>query len=117
MLEHSINVFSSVDEDAFRRINDIVSGGDADMIEDDLPTNLDYLDEATRRANALSTDRSTGETLRTWQTEGDHLSEEGGKVAAEVNGETIKILYSGPVEMEEGYWDNLPVLNGVYGDE
>ncbi|GFZ46386.1 Autophagy-related protein 2 [Saitozyma sp. JCM 24511] len=114
MLEHSINVFSSVDEEAFKRIPDIVSG--ADMIEDDLPTNLDYLDAATRHlAAALTMDRSTGETLRTWQTEGDRGDLD--RFAGEVNGETIKILYNLPFDVEENYWDTLPVIRNGLGDD
>jgi autophagy-related protein 2 len=114
MLEHSINVLSSVDEEAFKRIPDIVSG--ADMIEDDLPTNLDYLDAATRHsAAALTMDRSTGETLRTWQTEGDRGDLD--RFAGEVNGETIKILYNLPFDVEENYWHTLPVIRNGLGDE
>ena len=71
------------------------------MIEDDLPTNLDYLDTATRPRQGLSTDRSTGESLRSWQATHDDGS-------AEV-GETVKILVD-DFEMEEDYWDNLPAL-------
>jgi hypothetical protein len=95
MLEHSINVFSSVDEEAFKRIPD---------------------DAATRHsAAALTMDRSTGETLRTWQTEGDRGDLD--RFAGEVNGETIKILYNLPFEVEENYWDTLPVIRNGLGDE
>ncbi|WVQ98559.1 hypothetical protein IAU59_005685 [Kwoniella sp. CBS 9459] len=99
-LDRSVNVFDSIDEHAFNLVPDIVSG--ADMIEDDLPTHLDYLDRATRLSeNKPSHDRSTGESLRTWQTEDE----------IEVGAETINILYKEPFELEEDYWDTLPILN------
>ncbi|WWC85245.1 uncharacterized protein L201_000107 [Kwoniella dendrophila CBS 6074] len=100
-LDQSINVFDSIDEQAFNLIPDIVSG--ADMIDDDLPTNLDYLDRASRLAsNQPTLDRTTGESLRSWQTdEGE----------PEHGGETIRILLHEPFDMEENYWDSLPVLS------
>ncbi|WVQ70336.1 uncharacterized protein L199_008562 [Kwoniella botswanensis] len=106
-LNRSINVFDSIDEQAFNLIPDIVSG--ADMIEDDLPTNLDYLDRASRmRTSQPTMDRTTGESLRSWQTdEGE----------GELGGETIKILLNEGFDMDENYWENLPVLNKGYDDE
>jgi autophagy-related protein 2 len=110
-LDESINVFASIDEDAFNRIPELISG--ADLIEDDLPTNLDYLDHATRHSE-VNADRATGETLRSWQTtEGDVDS----RLNSEVNGETIKVLYHEPFEMEEDYWDTLPPTSRGYSDE
>jgi autophagy-related protein 2 len=83
------------------------------MIEDDLPTNLDYLDQAARQA-ALRTDRSTGETLRTWETP----DEADARFASEVNGETVRMLYDGPMDLGAGYWESLPIVEegGVLGD-
>ncbi|OCF39156.1 hypothetical protein I317_07055 [Kwoniella heveanensis CBS 569] len=105
-LERSINVFDSIDEDAFNLVPDIASG--ADMIEDDLPTNLDYLDRATRVSDNRPThDRGTGESLRMWQTEDED----------EIGGETIKILYKEPFLLDEDYWDTLPILNRGYEDD
>nr|XP_031857747.1 uncharacterized protein CI109_006842 [Kwoniella shandongensis]KAA5524819.1 hypothetical protein CI109_006842 [Kwoniella shandongensis] len=106
-MDQSINIFASVDEDAFNRIPDIVAG--ADMIEDDLPHNLDYLDHATRRsANIPSTDSITGESLRAWQ------SADG---EGEIGAETIKILLREAFDMEVDYWESLPVLSKESGDE
>lgn len=101
-LDQTIDVFASVDLDAFNQAPDIVSG--ADMIDDDLPTNLDYLDHA---AGAKPTvDKHTGESLRSWETPDDlHVNEGGG---------TVKILMNEPFEEEGDYWNELPVLkNGV----
>ncbi|WVQ78252.1 hypothetical protein IAT38_000336 [Cryptococcus sp. DSM 104549] len=114
-LEHSINVFGSLDEDAFNRIPDIVSGGDTDMIEDDLPHNLDYLDRATRHSKLYpSVDRVTGESLRAWETGG---GDDGWGGGAKEGGETIKVLVKEGFGEEGGYWEGLPVLNKGYGDD
>ena len=90
----------------------MISG--ADLIEDDLPTNLDYLDHATRRVEA-STDKSTGETLRSWQT-----AEEGevdARLYSEVNGETIKVFETEVFDMQEDYWDTLSPMSPSERDE
>lgn len=104
-LDQTIDVFASVDLDAFGQPPDIVSG--ADMIDDDLPTNLDYLDHAAG-AKAPVVDRHTGESLRSWETPDDalHIQNEGG--------EKIKILMTEPFDEQVDYWNSLPVLkNGV----
>jgi len=102
-LDQTIDVFASVDMSAFGQAPDIVSG--ADMIEDDLPTNLDYLDHAARQhMSAPRTDKRTGETLRSWETtdDADHITE--GHHA------TIKVFMPEAFEQDAGYWDNLPIL-------
>lgn len=96
----------SIEENAFNRIPDIASG--ADLIEDDLPTNLDYLDTATRPRHGVVTDRSAGETLHSWQATHDDGSAEAG--------ETIKILLD-HFDVNEGYWDHLPALTTGFADE
>jgi autophagy-related protein 2 len=103
-------ITDSIDENAFNQIPDIVSG--ADLIEDDLPTNLDYLDTANRPQQRLSTDRSTGETLRSWQTTDEHDTYE-----AEANGEMIRILWDDPIDMKRDYWDSMSVVNEGFADE
>ena len=102
-----------MDEDAFNRVPDMISG--ADLIEDDLPTNLDYLDHAARHADIIPTDGSTGETLRSWQSTGEDDASDV-RLTSEVNGETIKILHPEPFEMDDDYWDTLPVSRG-FADE
>lgn len=103
-LDRSINVFASLDEEAFRRMPDLSSG--VDMIDDDLPTNLDYLDTATKQpANEVVADKTTGETLRSWQTDeqSDFSHTEG-----DPNNFTIRILLKEPISLQdENYWDNL----------
>ena len=106
-----INVFGSVDEDAFNRLPDVISG--ADLIDDDLPTNLDYIDEAIKTSVKSSRkDPLNGEGLRSW-----YAGDTDAKLASEASGETIKILYNEPFELEEGYWASLPVVTAGYGDE
>ena len=90
---------------------DITSG--ADLIGDDLPTNLDYLDQATRHAaRSQRIDQSTGESLRLWQAD-----DADPHFASEVSGETVRILHAQPFEMEEDYWENLPVVSRGFADE
>lgn len=105
-LDQSIDVFASVDLQAFGQAPDIVSG--ADMIDDDLPTNLDYLDHAAG-AKAPTVDRHTGESLRSWET-----TDEAPHIQSELGGGNVRILTSEPVEEAGDYWNTLPVLkNGV----
>ena len=112
-LDKSIDVFASVDEEAFNRMPDITSG--ADLIEDDLPTNPDYLERSTKRASGLQNDQQQ-EILSSWQP-GGHGDDVDQSLSAELNGETIRILYDQPLETEENYWDKLPVVTDDYSDE
>jgi hypothetical protein len=57
---------------------------------------LDYLDHSTKVP-------ASGEGLRSWQSASEERD-------GELSGETIKILYDGYLDMEEGYWDNVPVV-------
>jgi autophagy-related protein 2 len=102
-LEQTIDVFASIDLDAFGQ-PPVDIGAGADMIEDDLPTNLDYLDTAARQhAAAPRVDRKTGETLRSWETTDDvmHIAE---------GGATIKVFLPDAFEDAPGYWDAMPVV-------
>jgi autophagy-related protein 2 len=103
-LDQSIDVFASVDLDAFGKAPDVISG--ADMIDDDLPTNLDYLDHAAG-AKAPAIDRHTGESLRSWETPDDapHIQND-------LGGGTIKVLMPEPFDEQPDYWNTLPVLKG-----
>lgn len=94
---------------------EIVSHSDTDMIEDDLPHNLDYLDRATGISkHNLSMDRTTGESLRAWQSPGEDLEE--GEWGNGESSETIR-TFGEEIEEEEGYWEGLPVLNVAYSAE
>lgn len=90
---------------------DITSG--ADLIDDDLPANLDYLDQTARSTGKTPTSNiDAGESLRSWFAGDADVS-----FASEVNGETIKILYDDPFEVNKSYWEDLPVLSGGCADE
>lgn len=107
-LDQSIDVFGSIDLEAFNQAPDIVSG--ADMIEDDLPTNLDYLDHEARQSQKRpAIDRKTGETLRSWETPDEAF------LVSESQGATIKVLMAEPFDDPPDYWETLPVLKN--GDE
>lgn len=102
-LDETVDVFASVDMQAFTKAPDIISG--ADMIEDDLPTDLDYLDHAARQSKKSPyVDHHTGESLRSWEApeEDTHITEH--------NGGTIRILMKEPFEEDPDYWNNLPVV-------
>lgn len=92
----------------------MISG--ADLIEDDLPTNLDYLDQATRRTE-IKSDRHTGETLRTWQATGD--DDHDIDMHSEVNGDAIRILAEDydDAESDADYWDSTSVTSRTSLDE
>ena len=115
-LEKSINVFDSIDEDAFALNLPEIVAQEPDMITDDLPTNLNYLDHASRQSfQGVQVDRSTGESLRTWQTEGDDFVTIPSS-NSDFHQETIKILYDGELDMPPDYWDSISVVNASYAD-
>lgn len=86
-----------------------------DLIEDDLPNNLDYLDATAQRAKGpAGGDPSEG--LRSWQTEEEDILRDD-LLASEMNGETIKILMQGPFDLQGDYWETLPSLEGDTSSE
>ncbi|KAG1782593.1 hypothetical protein EV702DRAFT_1232405, partial [Suillus placidus] len=101
-------MMASLDEQAFRRIPDV--GNAADMINDDLPTNLDYLDESFGSAAGLR-------ELRDDDLEDFDVQEDGRTtpvagetgVVSNVGGETIRIIK--PIRPIEHYYDTIPPEN------
>ncbi|KAG1803777.1 uncharacterized protein HD556DRAFT_1330227 [Suillus plorans] len=101
-------MMASLDEQAFRRIPDV--GNAADMINDDLPTNLDYLDESFGSAAGLR-------ELRDDDLEDFDMQEDGRTtpvvgetgVVSKVGGETIRIIK--PIRSIEHYYDTIPADN------
>jgi hypothetical protein len=107
--KNSMVILASVDEHAFRRVPDV--GSAPDMINDDLPSNLDYLDASFGTAAGLRElrdddldefDPEDSETGRVTPTQG---SQQVG-VISNVGGETIKLLR--PLNIVEHYFDTLP---------
>ncbi|KAG1753407.1 hypothetical protein EDB19DRAFT_1669210 [Suillus lakei] len=101
-------MMASLDEQAFRRIPDV--GNAADMIYDDLPRNLDYLDESFGSAAGLR-------ELRDDDLEDFDVQEDGRTtpvagetgVVSKVGGETIRIMK--PIRPIEHYYDTIPPEN------
>lgn len=84
------------------------------MISDDLPTNLDYLDESFGAAAGLRELRDddldefdVGET----DTDRAHTTAVGSQatgIVSSVGGETIKIIRPEGIQIVEDYYDTLP---------
>lgn len=95
----------SLDEDAFKRVPEV--GSTADMIGDDLPANLDYLDASFGTAAGLR-------ELRDDDLEDFDAEEESGRttpvpgetgVVSNVGGETIRIFKG--FSFTEHYFDTI----------
>jgi autophagy-related protein 2 len=99
---------AAVDEHAFRRMPDL--GPAPDMIHDDLPTNLDYLDASFGAAAGLRELRD--DDLFDFEPEisGSALSAALGVegVISNVGGETIRMLVSEAIHVVEGHFENVP---------
>jgi autophagy-related protein 2 len=100
---------ASVDEHAFRRVPEV--GPAPDMIYDDLPSNLDYLDASFGTAAGLRElrdddldefDPEDAESGRVTPTQG---SQQLG-ITSNVGGETIKMLR--PLNIVEHHFETLP---------
>jgi autophagy-related protein 2 len=82
-----------------------------DMINDDLPTNLEYLDESFGAAaglRELSDDEFDVEEAglnRATSTAGNSVS----GIVSRVGGETIKMLRSGGIRILHDFFDTLPL--------
>ncbi|KAM6500465.1 hypothetical protein JOM56_003479 [Amanita muscaria] len=104
---------TSVDELAFRRLPEI--GPAPDMIADDLPTNLDYLDESFSATAGLR--EFSDEDLDDFRDENDFDVDLGSSnaehqattgITSRVGGETIKMMRPEGVQVIEGYFESLP---------
>ncbi|TFK29985.1 hypothetical protein FA15DRAFT_663305 [Coprinopsis marcescibilis] len=99
----------SIDDVAFRRIPDV--GSAPDMIHDDLPTNLDYLDESFGAAAGLR--ELTDDDLDEFDTQdievsAVHISATNTGVVSSVGGETIKLLSEDGIDIIEDFYGSLP---------
>lgn len=95
-------IFSTVslDEEAFSRLSGL--GSTADMINDDLPTNADYLDVSYGAAGGF---RELEETdLLDFETRS--LSNVDG-VISDFGGETVRILDAKKITVIENYFENI----------
>jgi autophagy-related protein 2 len=101
---------ASIDEYAFRAIPEV---GTADLIDDDLPTNLDYLDESFGAAAGLrelrddDLDEFDVEEAATNRTT-PSLDQQQTGIISRIGGETIKMLVPEGIHIVENYFDSLP---------
>ncbi|KAJ6630872.1 hypothetical protein B0H10DRAFT_2160244 [Mycena sp. CBHHK59/15] len=102
-------LMASVDDLAFKRVPEV--GPAPDMINDDLPTNMDYLDESFGAAAGLRELRD--DDLDDFDVEDsvDRGSPPPGVtpgIVSKVGGETIKILRPEGLHIVENYFDTIP---------
>ncbi|PIL24008.1 hypothetical protein GSI_13759 [Ganoderma sinense ZZ0214-1] len=104
----SRGLLASLDEQAFKRLPEV--GAAPDMIDDDLPTNVDYLDEHFGAAAGLR-DFSDEEFAET-DMEGSYVQHPGvggpTGVTAAFGGETIRIFRPEGLHIVENYFETLP---------
>ncbi|KAI0636957.1 hypothetical protein C8Q77DRAFT_1095313 [Trametes polyzona] len=111
------SMLASLDDHAFRRLPEV--GAAPDMIEDDLPTNLDYLDESFGAAaglRELSDDEFDESDVESSYTPSGAEDPRG--VASTFGGETVRMLRPEGLKIVENYFETLPPDNGdsSYGD-
>ncbi|KAG6917968.1 hypothetical protein DXG01_017152 [Tephrocybe rancida] len=114
-----VGKLSSIDDLAFKKIPEV--GPAPDMISDDLPTNLDYLDESFGAAaglRELRDDDLDEFTLDESQPESTETPTDGTGVVSRVGGETIKILRPEGINVTENYFESLPpqAIPDEFGD-
>ncbi|TBU50794.1 hypothetical protein BD309DRAFT_907025 [Dichomitus squalens] len=101
-------LLASLDEQAFRRLPEV--GAAPDMIEDDLPTNADYLDEHFGAAAGLRD--FSDEEFEVSDLEGSYVQSApiGGakSPSSTFGGETIRMLRPEGLRIVENYFETLP---------
>ncbi|KAF8212161.1 hypothetical protein K438DRAFT_1806068 [Mycena galopus ATCC 62051] len=100
-------LMASVDDLAFKRVPQV--GSAPDMINDDLPTNPDYLDESFGAAAGLR--ELVDEDLDDFDVDDslDTSSQAAGAgIVSKVGGETVKMLRPEGLHVVEHYFDTLP---------
>ncbi|KAG6866970.1 hypothetical protein C0991_003886 [Blastosporella zonata] len=103
------SVMASIDDLAFKKIPEV--GPAPDMISDDLPTNMDYLDESFGAAAGLRELRD--DDLDEFDNEESPpeysgTTADGTGVVSRVGGETIKMIRPEGISLTENYFDSLP---------
>ncbi|KAJ3787784.1 hypothetical protein GGU10DRAFT_134981 [Lentinula aff. detonsa] len=104
------SIMSSVDDLAFKRVPEI--GPAPDMIHDDLPRNLDYLDESFGAAGGFReldeedlNDFHDEEVFPTTSGDGDLAG-----VVSRVGGETIRMFRPEGLQLVDYHFNNLPPI-------
>ncbi|KAJ7219339.1 hypothetical protein GGX14DRAFT_591678 [Mycena pura] len=105
----SEGLMASVDEMAFNRMPEV--GPPPDMVNDDLPTNMDYLDESFGAAAGLREFRD--EDLDDFDVDDNNMDKSSPTpgapaIVSKVGGETVKMLRPEGLRLVEHYFDTLP---------
>lgn len=82
------------------------------MINDDLPTNMDYLDESFGTAAGLRELRDDDVDEFEVEEEIPQSTSADTKVVSRVGGETIKLLHPEGIHISENYFESLPADSG-----
>jgi autophagy-related protein 2 len=108
---------ATVEEHAFKRVPEV--GPAPDMIYDDLPSNLDYLDESFGTAAGLRElrDDDLDDFDREDLAKLNRVSGAQSGIISNVGGETIKILRPDGLHVIENYFDTLPPESDVGNKE
>lgn len=96
-------LLGSLDEEAFKALPEV--GAAPDMINDDLPNNLDYLDESFGAAagfREIRDDEFDEEDVPISNTNAEG-------VVSNVGGETIRMLSDAGIKIVEHHFDNPPL--------
>ncbi|KAA1471103.1 hypothetical protein DENSPDRAFT_858705 [Dentipellis sp. KUC8613] len=109
--QSSHELMASVDDRAFQRVPEV--GAAPDLINDDLPSNLEYLDESFGAAAGLRDfDDEVFDDEFHESDVGDQTPSSGDPgVTSRVGGETIKLLRPEGIDLVEKYFDNLPPIS------
>ncbi|TFY72678.1 hypothetical protein EVG20_g338 [Dentipellis fragilis] len=107
----SHELMASVDDRAFQRVPEV--GAAPDLISDDLPSNLEYLDESFGAAAGLRDfDDEVFDDEFHDSDVGNQVPASGDPgVTSRVGGETIKLLRPEGIDLVEKYFDNLPPIS------
>jgi autophagy-related protein 2 len=91
------------------------------MINDDLPTNMDYLDESFGAAAGLreidDDDLDEFDANEVPAGAPVDIASDGTGIISSVGGETIKMLKPEGIRVVDDYFDTLPPDSGAGGDE
>lgn len=100
--EDGKGLLGSLDEEAFKTLPEV--GAAPDMINDDLPSNLDYLDESFGAAAGFREIRDDEFDEEDFPASNANAE----RVVSNVGGETIRILSDSGIKIVEHHFDNLP---------
>ncbi|THH26562.1 hypothetical protein EUX98_g7623 [Antrodiella citrinella] len=96
-------LMASLDERAFSRVPELISA--PDMIQDDLPNNLDYLDESFSAAAGLR--ELTDDDLDEFGNDGADDREDPDGLVSKYGGETVRMLHPEGLRVVEHHFDTI----------